>query len=207
MGSGGPTRPALQITDKLLNGAGYCRQLAQPPEDGRPLVVRAGRGRPLRPSTAPLRRSSNRPRVECDPACYRCLQRYGNQAYHGLLDWRLGLAYLRASSTPATPVVSTARATTRPSLDWHDLARRYADDLVRFDGTGSVEEFAGLVGFRVRPGGRWGLVVHPLWEVERGFPPVVDSALAEIEDRGESFAFVNTFDLARNALAVRDKLK
>lgn len=24
-------------------------------------------------------------------ACYRCLHRYGNQAYHGLLDWRLGL--------------------------------------------------------------------------------------------------------------------
>ena len=33
---------------------------------------------------------------ECGTACYRCLLRHSNQHYHGLLDWRLGMAYLAA---------------------------------------------------------------------------------------------------------------
>lgn len=31
----------------------------------------------------------------CDSACYSCLQVYRNMPYHGLLDWRLGIALLR----------------------------------------------------------------------------------------------------------------
>ncbi|MFT7971864.1 hypothetical protein, partial [Salmonella enterica] len=30
-------------------------------------------------------------RERCFQGCYHCLHRYGNQPYHGLLDWRLGL--------------------------------------------------------------------------------------------------------------------
>lgn len=32
----------------------------------------------------------------CRTACYRCLMSFRNMPYHGLLDWRLGIAYLRA---------------------------------------------------------------------------------------------------------------
>ncbi len=31
----------------------------------------------------------------CDSACYDCLKEYSNMAYHGFLDWKLGLAFLR----------------------------------------------------------------------------------------------------------------
>src|SRR5690606_6404714 len=39
-------------------------------------------------------------RNRCGSSCYRCLQRYNNRNLHGLLDWRLGLGYLRAISDP-----------------------------------------------------------------------------------------------------------
>lgn len=32
---------------------------------------------------------------ECDSSCYKCLKTYKNMPYHGLLDWRLGIALFR----------------------------------------------------------------------------------------------------------------
>lgn len=32
---------------------------------------------------------------ECDSSCYKCLKTYRNMPYHGLLDWRLGIALFR----------------------------------------------------------------------------------------------------------------
>ena len=206
---GGPRVPALQITDQLVNGAGYCRQLADL-RDGVPLAVHLARSvvsdrhlSPLLDLLAPGHPSA------CDQACYRCLQRYGNQSYHGLLDWRLGLAYLHALVDPDYSCGLDGGAPSDPSTaDWLDLALRYATDLVQFDGVGEVRTFNGLVGFRVRPRGRWGLVVHPLWDVGGDeLPPVVEGALEEIEDAVGTWAFVHTFDLARNALGVRDRLR
>ena len=203
-----PPVPALQITDQLVNGAGYCRQLHEV-DGGVPLAVRLARSvvsdRGLSPLSTVL--APGHP-AACDQACYRCLQRYGNQSYHGLLDWRLGLAYLRALVDPTYACGLDGSDPSDPATaDWLDLARRYATDLVRFDGVGDVRSFNGLVGFRVRPGGRWGIIVHPLWDVHGAeAPPVVDGALAEIEDAAETFDFVHTFELARNALAVRERL-
>jgi len=36
---------------------------------------------------------------DCPNSCYRCLRSYRNQRWHGLLDWRLALPYLRALTT------------------------------------------------------------------------------------------------------------
>lgn len=33
--------------------------------------------------------------TDCDSSCYRCLKTYQNMPYHGLLDWRLGIALFR----------------------------------------------------------------------------------------------------------------
>ena len=38
---------------------------------------------------------SNEHIEECDSSCYKCLQTYRNMPYHGLLDWRLGIALFR----------------------------------------------------------------------------------------------------------------
>ena len=33
--------------------------------------------------------------LNCDSSCYKCLKTYRNMPYHGLLDWRLGIALFR----------------------------------------------------------------------------------------------------------------
>jgi hypothetical protein len=39
--------------------------------------------------------------AQCSTSCYMCIQQYQNRRYHPLLDWRLGLAYLRSMTNPA----------------------------------------------------------------------------------------------------------
>lgn len=206
LGDDGRRVPALQITDQLVNGAGYCRQLSEL-EHGVPRVVRLAESILQDREQSPLVEflAPGHPKA-CDQSCYRCLQRYGNQAYHGLLDWRLGFAYLHALVDPAYKCGFDGFRDDPAGADWLDLAHRYATDLVRFDGVGSVRTFGRLVAFQLKPGGKWALVVHPLWS-EANSPPAVLAALNEIEDQGLTWRLVNTFDLARNALAVRESLK
>lgn len=86
--------PVLQIADNLANGAGFCRRLA---DSGGHMLLELIRGMVLRPKEDPLiaRYFEVEHRRDCKAACYRCLQRYGNRSYHGLLDWRLGISVLR----------------------------------------------------------------------------------------------------------------
>lgn len=206
VGGDGPRVPALQITDQLVNGAGYCRQLAEP-EDGVPRIVGLAQSIVADQGLSPLQEllAPGHP-AACDQSCYRCLQRYGNQAYHGLLDWRLGLAYLQALLDPTYACGAQGFGDDPAGVGWVDLARRYATDLVRFDGLGLVRSVEGLVAFQVRPGGRWGVVVHPLWDPDDR-PQIVRDACTALEDDGHSWRLVNTFDLARNALGVRLRLQ
>lgn len=88
-------KPLLQIADFLVNGAGFCRRLA---DGSSPLIVDLLRSMVEAPEVdrlvAPYFDEVHR--RQCRQSCYRCLQRYGNRSYHGLLDWRLGLSMLRA---------------------------------------------------------------------------------------------------------------
>ena len=90
--------PTLQVADALPNGSGFCRRLAQgglhSPE---PLIVSLMRSMVDDPGSDPLlsRVVAEEHSRNCRASCYGCLQRYGNRMYHGLLDWRLGLGFLK----------------------------------------------------------------------------------------------------------------
>lgn len=89
-------KPILQIADFLINGAGFCRRLTET-DSGEPLIVRLMRSMVTAPTkdrfVGPFFEEEHR--RSCSQACYKCLQRYGNRTFHGLLDWRLGLSFLR----------------------------------------------------------------------------------------------------------------
>ncbi|WP_373064606.1 helicase-related protein [Gemmatimonas sp.] len=92
--SGGTIKPILQIADHLINGAGFVRALES---NGWELLRTIVSSVVSDETKYPLNVIMSGDHEErCAGACYRCLLRYRNQSYHGLLDWRLGLAYLAA---------------------------------------------------------------------------------------------------------------
>lgn len=122
-------RPVLQIADYLSNGAGFCRRLA---EDNGRFVMQLVRSMAEDTSRDPLTASylGGDHREKCKAACYRCLQRYGNRSYHGLLDWRLGLSVLRTLIEPNWRVGLDGNWAAAPETrDWMPDAERLADDL------------------------------------------------------------------------------
>ena len=194
----------------MVNGAGFVERLAAPGNSGRPLIaelvssiVRDEHRYPL----SELLRTDERQNhpMECDQACYRCLQRYSNQSYHGLLDWRLGLAFLQLLDDPEWNCGLDGDFSSPALRDWGVLARRYVADLARFSAV-EQREAAGLVAFRIDGVRDWAVVVHPLWDTN-ALEGVVGEAVDEIERTAGSVPmFADTFELARRLVAVRQDL-
>jgi len=199
--------PVLQFTDHLINGAGFCEKLASLSPDGTPMVSRLIRSiltdekkYPLEDFLAP-----GHPK-KCDQACYACLHRYGNSSYHGLLDWRLGLAYLSILDSPSFSCGLDGRFDGHALKDWPEQAKRYAEEMKRFFRAGEIENIEGLTAFRIRPGkNEWILIVHPLWDLET-LPGIMGRAYRALDRRGAKIEFADTFELSRSQVKVRERL-
>lgn len=211
---GGPAVPVLQFTDHLINGAGFCERLAMIGAGGSPMIshlitsiIKDEKAYPLKDFLKVDYEPRNYDhREQCDQACYRCLQRYGNQMYHGLLDWRLGLAFLSMIHDSKFECGLDGKFV-GPSLeDWPKLARAYAEEMVRFeDSKGEVKDVGGLIAFRLREEPHWSIVVHPLWDTE-SLPGIVKEAWAALNGPKVKRVFSNTFELARRQIRERQRL-
>lgn len=101
-------KPTLQIADALINGSGLCRRLGEPSVPGGlsyigqivETILSRDDAWPLKDFVETQPHGVHH-QDQCMTSCYRCVQRFSNRSYHGLLDWRLGLAYLRALVNPA----------------------------------------------------------------------------------------------------------
>jgi hypothetical protein len=202
--------PLLQIADHLVNGAGFVERLATPGSGERPLIgelissIVHDEGRYPLAQLLHEDAQQNHPK-ECDQACYRCLQRYSNQSYHGLLDWRLGLAFLQLLDDPRWQCGLDNDFKSPALRDWGELARRYVEDLARFSPV-EQRDASGLVAFRIDGVRAWTVVVHPLWDTN-ALEGVVGKAADEIErSTGNVPVFVDTFELARRLVTVRQNL-
>lgn len=208
--SNGQAVPLLQIADHLVNGAGFSERLAASGSSGRPLIAELIASIVQDADKYPLSEllrvdaQHDHPK-ECDQACYRCLQRYSNQSYHGLLDWRLGLAFLQLLVDPKWSC-GLGGDFAGPALgDWSNLARRYIDDMERFSPV-ERRDAAGLSAFRIEGLRAWSVVVHPLWDTN-ALDGIVGDAADEIEkSTGSLPVFVDTFELARRLVSVRQDL-
>ncbi|NOT01453.1 MAG: DEAD/DEAH box helicase [Phycisphaerales bacterium] len=61
---------------------------------------------------------------DCPNSCYRCLRSYRNQRWHGLLDWRLAVPFLRALSgetvSEPAPVAGVTPVSPTEGPEWAD---------------------------------------------------------------------------------------
>lgn len=169
-------QPMLQIADALINGSGLCRRLGEPAAGGpTPLIVDLLHEILEETDKWPLqdflRNSVEGPHAaQCQTSCYRCIQRYGNRRYHGLLDWRLGLAYLRAMTTSNYACGLNSSDEKYPEMQgWRDRAHQLAEDVEAMrPSTISRGHFSysGLPYLFERRDGveLWrAVVIHPLW--------------------------------------------
>lgn len=209
--SDGTQLPLLQITDHLVNGSGFCQRLLFP-SGGTPLLETMISSMLVDENSFPLceilyNDGTFDHRSQCDQACYRCIQRYGNQMYHGLLDWRLGLAFMETLLDPGFTCGLDGNFRGIALADWPALARRYAHEQIRFSPQGEVLELGELTAFRLnrnRP--HWALVVHPFWSTWR-LPGILRTAYDELNTAGAVIRFSSSFDLARRPSKERERLK
>ena len=211
---GAETRlPLLEFTDHLVNGAGFCRTLAS--SDGKSAPIsRMIRSMLQDGDRYPRKVFEGESHADCDTACYRCLLRYGNQAFHGLLDWPLGLTFLRAMVDPEF-VCGLGGDFSAPGLArWQSQARRLAGEMAdRFKG--KTKEFSGVPAFSIDLGRRtqspWVLVGHPLWDWG-DVPPTEGSILkaafdAALDDGPAAPHCWDTFNLERRQVMVREEIR
>jgi hypothetical protein len=197
-------RPVLQIADSLINGSGLCRRLSEPQSDGRPKIIHLAEEIVSNGDEWPLKDLLAKGHPEaCAASCYACIQQFQNRRYHGLLDWRLGLAYLRAILRPSYSCGLGDDFDSYPELvGWRSRAVTLAEGVaamrpgsLRVDAAGPlglpcvVEFGAGdvVVGQT--------LVVHPLWRLDIGGRQRFIG-----RSTGALVRFVDTFELERRPL-------
>ena len=186
-------KPVLQISDYLPNGAGFCRRLGSGPK---PEILKLLRSMVESPETDPLIGSylSVDHRRDCKASCYECMLRYGNRQYHGLLDWRLGLAALRLFADSTWAAGSDGRWDGAPEiLDWLSDARAAAEGLAELSPDVFVLSTAGPLELPsvVRTSTRERYVlIHPLW--------AEDGILKQLDDDFDGTTWlVDTFQASR----------
>jgi hypothetical protein len=199
--------PVLQVADDLVNGSGLTDRLGQVTTGSDvPIVLEVIRKVLEQREEWPLNEMLAADHMgECATGCYRCLHRYGNQAYHGLLDWRLGLDVLQLLNIPGH-ILGLDHDFSSPGLaSWPQLALRLAQEAAALCNPGSKVEFiAGLPVFSLRPGGRRAAVVHPFWAEEAVWN--MKPELAELNIT-EGLSLVCTFELSRRMGARIAKLR
>jgi DEAD/DEAH box helicase domain-containing protein len=128
----------------------------------------------------------------CDSACYDCLKVYRNMIYHGLLDWRLGLAYLRVLNDSNYTCGLDGRFETPEISQWLHMAEIERDKFVN-QFTYSPRKWGQLPGFEA--GVTRFILVHPLWDTAspRG---ILAEAVAEAGGP-QHILYIDTFNLAR----------
>ncbi len=203
--------PLLHITDNLVNGAGFCQYLASIEEGAFPRLAGYIASMLTNVDEYPLAEFLDDAH-SCDTSCYRCLRRYGNQPFHALLDWQLGLAFLRAAVDPRYKC-GLDGAFDGPELRrWPDHAKRLADEMgERFEG-GGARTFHGVPAFRIRLRkselSPWILVGHPLWEWRDDLASggILAKARDEAMEFGEPLCW-DSFNLGRRQVFVRERIR
>jgi DEAD/DEAH box helicase domain-containing protein len=201
----GQTVPMLQIADTLANGGGFSNHLCS---------IHVASGKPLleylitsmldqRDAWPQIDFLTNNHQSSCDQSCYSCLSRFGNRQYHGLLDWRLGLAYLRALVEPNYRCGLDGNWSKPELSDWHHWVSVYLKQV-------SASQPGLKFEYEKNPGtfnvtidsfpGKIFIITHPLWDTRFDSMAAELKSLADtVSDGTKEVKFVSSFDLARRS--------
>lgn len=182
------------LSDRLPNGAGFVRWAYD-----NFLKI-------LKESCFPSKEGSYSGSIQkenhhrCDSACYDCLKVYRNMTYHGILDWRLALSYLKIL-LDANYRAGLNGVFNSPELkNWQETAEILRNHFVSYFKY-EIVRWGQLPGFIA--GSRRFIIIHPLWDTVR---PSGILAEAIAEAGGEADGFIDTFNLLRRPGWCRKKI-
>ncbi len=176
------------ISDHLANGAGFTNWIS---DNWESLLASATSSNPRSDSFIGSVLGQEH-RAACDASCYNCLRNYRNMAYHGLLDWRLGVSFIRCLQVGSFDF-GVGGTFSVPDLEgWREYAAKLRDSFCKsFQAT--PRDFGDLPGLEV--GNRQALVVHPLWDWTNPVGLLAE-ALTSCRDEGGAQT-LDTFNLLR----------
>ncbi|WP_320151447.1 DEAD/DEAH box helicase [uncultured Tolumonas sp.] len=190
----GSYSPVLQMADRLVNGSGLCERLQQKGSSCKPIIIEILKAISSDKEVYPLKELLYpEHREKCLQGCYLCLHRYGNQAYHGLLDWRLGLDAIQLLLDNTYDAGLYGKFTAPSIEDWQCNALKLANEAASLFNS-STKIVGNLPLISIGPE-RWAVVVHPFWNREILFK--ANPELEEFSLQMEDIEFVDTFELSR----------
>lgn len=175
----------IVLSDRLPNGAGFVREAHNNLLDI------------LRELCHPSRQGSyaeflqRAEHLACDSSCYDCLKVYRNMTYHGLLDWRLALSYLRILLDNNYRAGLDGDFSSPELTGWLNTALTVRDNFLSYFRY-QPETWGILPGFTA--GGDRYIVIHPLWDNNRPEGILRDAVSAA---GGNIAGFLDTFNLLR----------
>lgn len=201
----GRLAPILQMADRLVNGSGLCERLQQIGTSGTPIILEIMKAIVSNKNDFPLKEFLDYShREKCFQGCYYCLHRYGNQAYHGLLDWRLGLDVIQLLLDENYDAGLNGDFSAPGIADWRENALRLAKEAASlFNSEIRMVGHIPLIGIGPQ---RWVAVTHPFWSSDGVFNANPEFERLFLEWKLEKQT-VSTFDLSRRMGAVMTKLK
>jgi predicted Zn-ribbon and HTH transcriptional regulator len=174
------------LSDRLPNSAGFVRQAFNEFED---IINEACFPKIKGSFPSVIQQDSHR--EECDSACIDCLKVYKNMTYHGLLDWRLAVSYLKALADPDYKAGLDGDFSA-PELDgWPATAVNLRDSFTKCFGYENAE-WDGIPGFIA--GNKKFIIVHPLWDKRRATGKFAEAVAGA---GGEADGYIDTFNLLR----------
>ena len=176
----------IVLNDHLSNGAGFVAQIAS---EWYGLLQEMIEPRDSGSFMSSILSQDHR--QACDSSGYDCLRQYRNMSYHGLLDWRLGVALLRCLHSASFAVGLDGKFDTPELEGWLDFAVQRRD---AFCETFKCERrrLGQLPGMQL--GAHTVVVVHPLWD-RRLHAGLLTDALRDVDPILVRFA--DTFNLLR----------
>lgn len=179
----GPGVADMIFSDRLPNGAGFVDYMASHFSD---ILSRTCNPQPDSYAGKILDQEHGK----CDSACYDCLKVYRNMAYHGLLDWRLAMSYIRILTDRSHVAGLDGRFDFPELRQWPDIAEKLRNEFAASFNYQPVT-LGRLPGFTA--GRRKFVIVHPLWDTHNPLGILAEAVL----EAGGDLVYLDTFNLLR----------
>lgn len=185
----------ITLSDALPNGSGFVRELRD--KYLAEILTNLNGGNGYLGSIL-----SESHAAVCDSACYDCIKGYRNSSYHALLDWRLGVSFLRLLADSNYSVGLDSNFDTLELNGWLDNANKLIDSFSGQFARGEANLVNGMslpvLEINSQRGKCYIVVHHPLWNV-RAPGILVARTIVGLRANGNNtpIYFLDTFNLLR----------